>query len=1609
MPEQRHLVLTHLRTATALATAMSFLLTQEAAYALPTGGQAAAGSATIASTGNTTTINQSSTRAILNWLGFDVGSGETVSFNQPSASAITLNRVTSGGASQIQGAINANGQVWIVNPQGVMFGAGSQVNVGGLLATASDIDDGRFMSGDYTFNHPGSATASISNAGHIKIADGGLAVLVGPNVSNSGVITATLGKVQLGSGNTFALDLYGDGLINLQAGPDITSQLIDNSGTIAADGGKVLLTTAAAENSINSLVNLDGIISAGDITIDGVAVNHTGTMHATGNVTITAKNIGQQGTITASNIAEDFTGAYIDNAASQTTANTISITGGAGSTLFASGGYTGSNISMAAENMWLYAATLDASGTSGGGSIFLGDSNTQNISVNFYSSLKADALDSGNGGHIKVWSNTSTTFGAATSARGGATSGNGGLIEISSAGQDYVGGNTPDVSAPHGTAGTFLLDPHNITIADTSTTGGGLAYFELTNPDPGSSGFGDTNNMIVLGNGNIVVNNPDDSFSASSSGAVYLFNGSTGALISTLRGSQANDRVGNGGDSINGSVALTGNNNFVIISPFWANGGNANAGAVTWGSGTTGVGGTVSSSNSLVGTNASDHVGAGELSFTVLPAFGGNTTTTYISGITVLTNGNYVVSSPLWNGGKGAVTWVNGGTGQTTNGVNTISSANSLVGSSAGDYVGAQADDRNSNPGIFSSFLEANPDSTALTNGNYVVISSAWANGATTQAGAVTWGNGTTGITGAVSSSNSLVGSQTNDEVGWGNATALSNGNYVVTSNQWANGAVTLAGAVTWGDGATGITGAVSSGNSLVGSHSNDQVGVGGIAALPNSNYVVNSYNWSNGVTLANGAVTWGDGTTGITGTISSSNSLIGSHANDQVGFGGITVLSNGNYIVDSYDWSNGTTSKVGAVTWGSGTAGVTGVVSSSNSLVGSHVNDQIGYNSYFSFYSITALSNGNYVVTSNGWDNGAIANAGAVTWGNGTTGTSGVVSSSNSLVGSTAGDQVGEGGIVPLTNGNYVVRSFDWSNGAVSKVGAATWGDGTMGITGTISSSNSLIGTQANDGVGEGITALTNGNYVVESWSWANGAATQAGATTWGDGTTGISGTVSSGNSLVGSQSSDQVGNGGVYALSNGNYVVDSWFWANGAVTQAGAVTWGNGTTGTTGTVSSSNSLVGSQANDEVGEGGVTILSSGNYVVESAFWANGAISDAGAVTFGSGTSGVTGAVSNANSILGVSAVANPGAIIEDTATGTFIAPFLGAGKIYVSPSDGINALSFNFLPKADFTVDTSYLASTLSAGTNVTLKANNDIILANDLTVTGSVGAVLSLDAGRSILINANITSASGIDLLTFNANEPLSAGVIDAQRDAGSAVITMSGGTSIDIGNGIVSMDLKTGSGLTNHDAGDITLRAISGSPILIHNDNSNGNIIADGQLSSVSTGTDVIVDAKGHFINNYGASLFSLPAGGYWRIYSHDSSGNTYNGLIAGFTVYSCVYLGSCGTIPGTGDGFLYAIASSGGSGGSSPLTSTQSLHFTSASQWISDLSSVITADPLNPATQRRDTTPPVLLDLAEAFFSPRYLATPYYIYNPYGDGSGLLHASFGCDGEGCPVNE
>ncbi len=249
------------------------------ALAGPQGGVVVGGSAQISNPGTANvTINQHSDKAIINWHMFNIGVGEKTTFVQPNSNSIALNRVVGGmGPSEILGSLSANGKVFVVNRDGIIFGAGAVINTAGFLATTSDIRNEDFMAGRFNFQIPGRPDASIVNMGTITATSGGFAALVAPGVRNSGTITAHLGTVTLASGNTFSLDFYGDKLVQLGVGDEIAGKvkdvatgqtlksLVTNEGKLKANGGRVELTAAAARHVVDSVINTSGVIEANSV------------------------------------------------------------------------------------------------------------------------------------------------------------------------------------------------------------------------------------------------------------------------------------------------------------------------------------------------------------------------------------------------------------------------------------------------------------------------------------------------------------------------------------------------------------------------------------------------------------------------------------------------------------------------------------------------------------------------------------------------------------------------------------------------------------------------------------------------------------------------------------------------------------------------------------------------------------------------------------------------------------------------------------------------------------------------------------------------------------------------------------------------------------------------------------------------------------------------------------------------------------------------------------------------------------------------------------------------------------------------------------------------
>lgn len=450
--------------------------------------------------------------------------------------------------------------------------------------------------------------------------------------------------------------------------------------------------------------------------------------------------------------------------------------------------------------------------------------------------------------------------------------------------------------------------------------------------------------------------------------------------------------------------------------------------------------GYITADNSLIGTNPSDRVSA--------------------SGLFALENGNYVVASSQYNQRRGAATHIQ--SNKPITGI--ITPQNSLVGQEVDDLVGYQIQ--------------------TLPNGHFLTVSPNWNH----NRGAVTWADGEKGIAGLITSTNSLIGSVSGTIVGT-KVEVLKNSDYAVFS---ANPATTTMN-ITWGDGSKASTGNPTSENSLTGI-SNMWHQYLKLTHLTNGNAVLCNFDWNN----YRGAVTFIKAGEYPTGPISAENSFVGENEYERVGSGGVVALTNGNYAFSSPDWS----SRKGAVTWGNGQTGSTGIISSQNSLVGISTHPLTP--------SIYALSNGNYVVHTSSllqFQNGKVV------WGDGTKGTFGEVGESNSLT----GDSLRIVSISPLKNGHYAVAASHY----IKDFSTVTWMNGNQLATGNISAENSLVSNEYELGFSTQyfpIIHLNNDDFLIHS-SFYND---YKGSVTWVDGKKGIKGPINETNSILGSSKSE-------------------------------------------------------------------------------------------------------------------------------------------------------------------------------------------------------------------------------------------------------------------------------------------------------------------------------------------------------------------------------------------------------------------------------------------------------------------------------------------------------
>lgn len=409
------------------AVAVAIAASCTTALSNPQGAQIVNGQVSMVSAGNQLTITNTP-GAIINWQSFSINAGEVTRFIQQSPNSTVLNRVVGQDPSQILGALQSNGKVFVINPNGILFGAGAQIDVNGLVASSLKLSNEDFLAGKLNFNGS-AASGDVHNQGSITTPSGGQVYLIAPSVTNSGIITSPQGDVMLAAGQSVKLADASDPSIRVVVSAAQDQAL--NIGTVVAHGGKV------------------GIYGA---------------------------LIRQRGVVSANSAVRGENGQIIFKASGDTLLE-------AGSVTSATGAGQGGEIQLLGDRVGVLGnALVDASGQSGGGTVLVGGDyqganadvpNARRTSIDRDVTIKADALDNGDGGKVIVWSDETTRAYGNISARGGKQGGSGGFVETSGHSLD-VAGIRVNTGAPNGKSGTWLLDPYDIEVRTTANGGSGV-------------------------------------------------------------------------------------------------------------------------------------------------------------------------------------------------------------------------------------------------------------------------------------------------------------------------------------------------------------------------------------------------------------------------------------------------------------------------------------------------------------------------------------------------------------------------------------------------------------------------------------------------------------------------------------------------------------------------------------------------------------------------------------------------------------------------------------------------------------------------------------------------------------------------------------------------------------------------------------------------------------------------------------------------------------------------------------------------------------------------------------------------------------------------------
>jgi trimeric autotransporter adhesin len=1568
LPPRRNSQFSHWRLL--VGVSLSAMALASEANALPSNGTVSGGSAQISTTASSLTVTQSSNRAVIDWQNFDIGNSESVNFQQPGSSAIALNRVNGGTASQIYGSLTANGNVWIVNPDGVVFGSTAQVNVGGLVATTSNMSNSQFMAGSNSFNLPGNPLASVVNQGSISVADSGLAALVAPSVQNSGTITARFGTIALASGDTFAIDTYGDGLIQLKASNQITQQLVQNSGTLNADGGRIHISAAAASQAVSSLINLSGLEQAntigsrnGKITVYAAGkVNNSGTILANGttgnggHIRITAK------------------GGYTDTSATLVSAQSVSgnggsihINAGGNASITASGTYlasgqVGGNISMnAGQNITLTGAKLFAEGQAGGGTINLGISKAAfqpgQIAIDAQSVLSVDT-QSGPGGSINISAADITQNGTITAHN---TQGSGGTINVSFTDQ-YQDSAIAMVTAASDTSLGGIIringgDDATLTasgsyVTDGGTTGGEIdmlsgnkvmllgAFLSARGPLSGglvriggdylgTTGSRKAEDTEADDNTKILADatNNGDGGQITVSGTIINFAG--------LASAQGGPNGGNGG-----SITL------------FAPGSNAVAGNVatdktgtatslvqvtgtleTSGIGAGGMGGNISVMGDDVGilsgalVDASGDAGGGYIKIGG-DIHGAGTTPTAVA--TVVQTGVTIDADAISNGNGGnVVVWSD----NYTNFAGNITARGGAIGGDGG-FIETSGKQVLNETGSVDASAPKGAAGTWLMDPYNVTIG-------TTDDGTVTGDNGSPTETFTPNATGNI--SHTTIE------TALNNGTNVIitTGGNGSPGAdagdITISSAISAISGTSGATGNLTLSayrNILV----NAPITLGSAGTVTGGTLTLNSDNGGNSsgyisvaaaISTNNGAITMGGGNGGITGSVMNTDGSVKTAASGYaVGISGagiginvnaVTVdAGSGTIIMNGKGFATGTNNdgvevQAGGKIQTSGSIDISGIGGAGdNANIGVFVtgaNSTIktsGANSLIVVGVGNGTSNNNAGVWINVANGINAASTGSLMV-NGT-GTQSSATTGNDGIQVNAGSITGNGGTMTITGvgGTGTGGSFTAGNDGIYLLGASS------------AISNTSTGALTVTGTAKGNTTDDIGVYVSSATDAISTVDGPLSVTGYGS-TTGTG--VSDGVAVVGAIKATGNGSVSVTGTAAGTGANNVGVLLEATRNTLGITTAGTGSITVMGTGSQNASATTTNYGVALGAGNSSITANTGSVAGGG----------GNITItGIGGTGTGGATNTGNVGVGLATASN---IISTTLGGTITITGTGNGTAINNYGVALFAAT-DKITSATGTISITGTGSTSGTATNygvdIALGTVKSTGTGANITINGTGGAGTSNYGVNIGAANGVQTTGTGdITVITdtinlAQANDINSIGNLNVQQHTNGTTIGLGSATcgsscGLSLSDTLLGY-LTWGSGKTltigNANSGniDVNTALTYTNPVYLV---TGGNVILDGVFNSSYSGTAFVAAATGNFVNNVGSNPLNLTGTNpNWVIYStqatSDTNGAGTTGLSPTYTTYSTTF---AGTPPSslshpTSNNWVYSAAGGGG---------------------------------------------------------------------------------------------